>query len=632
MRVRLKAVRIVCYFLLAVALAWTPVNAATASPLFALGYAVIPEPQKVKFKGGHFEFGSRWRLELGQGVKLDNVAVTSLKDGLKSRDGVKLETRGRGKTIELAIKPGSVEIGRATDKNRGALKEQAYKLDLASSGIRITANAPAGLFYGVETLVQLVKRAEGKLWLPGATITDWPDLEQRNIYWDDNHHLERMDVLKRALREAAFYKINGFVIKLNGHFEYKSAPAVVDPYALSPEQLQELTNYGLKYHVQLIPYLDGPAHLAFILKHSEYAKLREFPDSNYELCTTNPDSYKLLEGMYQDLMDANKGVKYFMLSTDEAYYVGLADNDQCYSAELAKKLGSVGKVEAQFLDKAAVNQFGVMSESVVLPAAGQLLSLGIDRDQAAAGEGTDIRLALFIQQQVPGNDAASAVAKDLREGVRPLGPIGRVSGASDVRPSFCPVGVFGRKGVVHPGHGVRRPRVAVPGDAICVPVDSGIAQFIHHASPQVVVVVENPYFSVQRGLFQRRAHVLLYKADFIFLPPDGGGHSPYLVRVHFVLDGDGLDLDPGGGVIAEEPDEILRVGPEVFTVHAAAQHRAVGLHPSGRTPRGREEEEIGIHLPGLAECGKNPFAVMVNAKPLQLRVRLGALVVAVQLG
>ena len=353
MRVRLKAVRIVCYFLLAVALAWTPVNAATASPLFALGYTVIPEPQKVKFKGGHFEFGSGWRLELGQGVKLDNVAVTSLKDGLKSRDGVKLETRGRGKTIELAIKPGSVEIGRATDKNRGALKEQAYKLDLASSGIRITANAPAGLFYGVETLVQLVKRAEGKLWLPGATITDWPDLEQRNIYWDDNHHLERMDVLKRALREAAFYKINGFVIKLNGHFEYKNAPAVVDPYALSPEQLQELTNYGLKYHVQLIPYLDGPAHMAFILKHPEYAKLREFPDSNYELCTTNPDSYKLLEGMYQDLMDANKGVKYFMLSTDEAYYVGLADNDQCHSAELAKKLGSVGKVEAQFLDKAA---------------------------------------------------------------------------------------------------------------------------------------------------------------------------------------------------------------------------------------------------------------------------------------
>jgi hypothetical protein len=55
--------------------------------------------------------------------------------------------------------------------------------------------------------------------------------------------------------------------------------------------------------------------------------LREFPQNNYELCTTNPDSYKLLDGTYQGRIGANKGVKYFVLSTDEPYYVGLADNE-----------------------------------------------------------------------------------------------------------------------------------------------------------------------------------------------------------------------------------------------------------------------------------------------------------------
>ncbi|HET7101757.1 MAG TPA: beta-N-acetylhexosaminidase, partial [Terriglobia bacterium] len=327
--------------------------AAAESSLFERGYNAIPVPQKVEFKDGDFEIGGGWRLELGQGVKPDDVAVESLKEGLETRHGITLETRGRGKAIELTIQPGSVAIGDAADKNKQALEEQSYKLELAGSGIKITANAPAGLFYGVETLVQLVKHAEGKLWLPEASITDWPDLQQRNIYWDDNHHLERFDVLKQALRQAAFYKINGFVIKLNDHFEYKSAPALVNPYALTPAQLQELTDYGLKYHVQLIPYLDGPAHVAFILKHPEYAGLREYPDSNYEFCATNPGTYKLLEGMYQDLLDANKGVNYFVLSTDESYYVGMADNAQCDEGQLAKKLGSVGKVEAQFLDKAA---------------------------------------------------------------------------------------------------------------------------------------------------------------------------------------------------------------------------------------------------------------------------------------
>ena len=217
----------------------------------------------------------------------------------------------------------------------------------------ITGNTSTGLFYGVQTLVQLLKPENGKLWLPEGQIEDWPDLELRVIYWDDAHHLEHPDVLKAALRQASFYKINGFAIKLEGHFQYQHARPIVEPYALTPAELQELTDYGLKYHVQLIPYLDGPAHDAFILKHPEYAKLREYPDNNYEFCSTNPETYQLFEGMFQDLLAANKGGKYFVLSTDEPYYVGLADNEQCHEAERAKQLGSVGKMLAEFVTKTA---------------------------------------------------------------------------------------------------------------------------------------------------------------------------------------------------------------------------------------------------------------------------------------
>lgn len=173
-----------------------------------------------------------------------------------------------------------------------------------------------------------------------------PDLQNRFIYWDDKAHLDRIDALRDVMRQAAFWKLNGVLIKLNAHFQYASAPAVVEPYALTPQELQQLTDYGLRYHVQLIPYIDGPAHIAWILKHPEFEKLRAFPESNYEICTVNPDSYKLLEGMFQELMDANRGVKYFLLSTDEPYYVGLANNAHCNEADDAKKLGSVGKVLA----------------------------------------------------------------------------------------------------------------------------------------------------------------------------------------------------------------------------------------------------------------------------------------------
>jgi hypothetical protein len=332
-----------------------PLRGATTSPLFARGYTVIPEPQKVALSGREFEFAASWRLELGPGVKADDIAAVSLKEELQERFHLALsEAKGKGgASLKLAIDPQAVAVGEATDREKSALAEQAYRMKLTASEVSITGNSATGLFYGVQTLVQLLKPQDGKQWLPEGEIIDWPDLELRVIYWDDAHHLEHPEVLKAAVRQAAFYKINGFSIKLEGHFQYQHAPAMVEPYAMTPAELQELTDYALKYHVQIIPYLDGPAHDAFILKHPEYAGLREYPESNYEFCATNPDTYKLLYGMFDDLLAATKGSKYFVLSTDEPYYVGLAKNAQCNEADRAKELGSVGKLLAEFVTKTA---------------------------------------------------------------------------------------------------------------------------------------------------------------------------------------------------------------------------------------------------------------------------------------
>lgn len=332
-------------------------GAATASPLYARGYTVIPEPQKVTLGARDFQFSPEWRLQLDRGVPPNDVAVESLKDDLQTRFRVTLSGQGRAragaKTLHLAVVPNSISVGEATDREKNVLAEQAYKMVLTANSVSVTANAPTGLFYGVQTFLQLLKARDGNLWLPEGEIVDWPDLQLRVIYWDDAHHLDHVDVLKAALRQAAFFKVNGFAIKLEGHFQYESAAPIVEPHALTPAELQELTDYALRYHVQLIPFLDGPAHVAFILKHPEYAKLREFPESNYEFCTTNPDTYKLLFGMYDDLLEANKGGNYFVLSTDEPYYVGLASNSQCEEATRAKELGSVGKLLAEFITKTA---------------------------------------------------------------------------------------------------------------------------------------------------------------------------------------------------------------------------------------------------------------------------------------
>ena len=331
-------------FALAFSATVTPASAETVSPLFARGYTVLPQPREVTLKDNDFRFGSNWRVLIGSGVRAGSTAVEELKE--------KAATQSHG-SIELEIRPGSVTPGPTQDVDRDAIAAQAYRLELAPARIRILANAEPGLFYGVQTLLQLRKSRDGEFWLPEGEIVDWPDLGLRQIYWDDAHHLETMPELKRAIRQAATFKINGFVIKLEGHFQYRSAPALVEPQALSPSELQELTGYGLRYHVQVIPYLDAPAHIAFILKHPEYARFRAFLQSNYEMCATNPNALKLLYGMFDDLLAANQGVKYFYLSTDEAYYSGLSGENGCQEAQRAKELGSVGKVLAEFVTQAA---------------------------------------------------------------------------------------------------------------------------------------------------------------------------------------------------------------------------------------------------------------------------------------
>lgn len=316
-------------------------------------FNLLPVPHKVSFTGQNFLFNDSWSVEVPANIPENDPAVLSLTSELKDRFNLKLKAKkitkvsNNPRTIRPVVKEGSVLIGEATDKNKAALQKQAYRLKINPAEITITANASAGLFYGVQTLIQLVKSEKEQAFLPEGEIADWPDLELRMIYWDDAHHLERLDAMKQAIRQASYYKINAFALKLEGHFQFESAKSIVEPYAYTPTEYQELTDYAKAHYVELIPYLDAPAHISFILKHPEYASLRSFPNSNYELSVTNPKSDELLLGMFDNLMEANKGGKYLFLSTDEAYYVGKAESEK----KRGEALGGNGRLLAEYITR-----------------------------------------------------------------------------------------------------------------------------------------------------------------------------------------------------------------------------------------------------------------------------------------
>ena len=336
-----------------------------------VGSGLLPLPQQLKLTEKRFTLGRNWQI-ISDPSSVPGPTLMSLQQGLQEA-GLPLEvvqnkrqpeqpdkkhrvdaevmpgSIDRSPAIRLVIQEGSVAIGASIDTNRTALTRQAYRLSLKPSLITITANASQGLYYGIQTFLQLLRAQAPKKDLPEGEITDWPNVEVRMIYWDDAHHLEKLSALKRIIRQASTYKINAFTIKLEGHFNYKSAPTIVEPYALSSQEYQELTDFAKAHYVDLVPFLDAPAHVSFILKHPEYRNLRLVDDINYQFSSTNPGTFSLLNAMFSELINASKGSKYIVLSTDEAYYTGKAPSEK----QMADSLGGNGRLLAWFIKQLA---------------------------------------------------------------------------------------------------------------------------------------------------------------------------------------------------------------------------------------------------------------------------------------
>jgi hypothetical protein len=151
-------------------------KAQAVSPLFSRGYTVMLEPQKVLLADHDISIGQSWRVKIDKSVPADDAAVETLLNDFARRFHVRLNQSGESSSvISLRIVPGSVQIGQAQDSDRSALEKQAYRMTLRSGSIAITANAPAGLFYGVETLVQLAQPAHGELYNNPGFDFDWWD-------------------------------------------------------------------------------------------------------------------------------------------------------------------------------------------------------------------------------------------------------------------------------------------------------------------------------------------------------------------------------------------------------------------------------------------------------------------------
>jgi hypothetical protein len=286
--------------------------------LRARGFSLIPSPQIVELGEQNVIIDPYWSIESGIGE--DDISVKRLREGSEVFHGLHFGRKG-AKKIRLSVNPGTVDCG-----SDPAINEQGYLLSINPASVEITGNSRTGLFYGVQSLLQLLRRDHaGRLVLPECTIKDWPSVQLRFVHWDTKHHQKRMETLKRLIDWHAFFKVNMIAFEIEDKYEYPRHPVIGAPGAYTKAELQELTKYALERHIQLVPDIQAPAHMAYVLKHKEFTHLKADPASNYQACMCDQEAINLIFDMYQDMIDATPGVDYFLVSTDEIYYAGICE-------------------------------------------------------------------------------------------------------------------------------------------------------------------------------------------------------------------------------------------------------------------------------------------------------------------
>src|SRR5690606_34631180 len=225
---------------------------------------------------------------------------------------------------------------------RGAEKKhgnQGYQLQVTSKGITVSASGEPGLFYGVQTLCQLIQSDDrASPFVRGMAITDWPHTTHRAVHYDTKHHQDTREYVEGFIRDLAKYKINLLVWEWEDKFAYPSHPEIGAPGAFTMQEMQEITRYAQNYHVQIVPLVQGLGHVSFILKWPQYAHLREIPASNWEFDPLNEGSYELLFDLWADAMEATPGSRYIHIGSDETFELGKGPTTR----EKAKEIGRNG--------------------------------------------------------------------------------------------------------------------------------------------------------------------------------------------------------------------------------------------------------------------------------------------------
>ena len=227
----------------------------------------------------------------------------------------------------------------------GAVKEsaQGYTLAVTPEGIEIVAAAPAGLFYGVQTLRNLIRDCAEADTLPACRIVDWPDLELRGFYFRTRHIFSQgkkipggadLDSFLRSLEEMAALKLNWAVLEFAENLPWDNNPFPKRTDFLTREDIGKIKEVCRKNHIEITPLVQALAHCMWLCDHPEYESMVEGKISELHspwfagACPQNELAWELTSKAIVRAIELFKP-RYMHVGLDEIYIGNMGQGTLC---------------------------------------------------------------------------------------------------------------------------------------------------------------------------------------------------------------------------------------------------------------------------------------------------------------
>ena len=354
----------VCLFL------WVLGMCLTAHSLKA--QSVIPVPLKMEQGTGCFLLSENTKLY----INLQGLEAQLLENCLQAlpvhlKKGKKKDTQNM---LSLLI----------TEKNHQLPSPESYTLSVTPQQILIRATSGAGLFYGMQTLLQLAQPSgAGSYSIASVEIEDTPRFAYRGLMLDVSRHFSTKEFIKKQIDALAYYKINRLHLHLtdaagwrleikkyplltefaawrtdptwkqwwNGGRKYVrfDAPGAYGGY-YTQDDIREILEYARQHYITVIPEIEMPSHSEEVLAAYPQLSCSGEPYKNSDFCVGNEETFMFLENVLTEVMELFPS-EYIHIGGDEAGKSAWKTCPKCQKRMKDEHLANVDELQSYLIHR-----------------------------------------------------------------------------------------------------------------------------------------------------------------------------------------------------------------------------------------------------------------------------------------